>query len=116
MGENEKPEGGQPVLSEETINAFVETLNEIVNVSTQALSVVAEAFSKIGRKLSENIKRNGAALVDALLYANNDNPKWWHLYKHAKKARTRKKYRNKLLKQYLRKVEIAKTVRDSLND
>ena len=116
MGENEKPEGGQPVLSEETINAFVETINKMVEVGTQALEVVAVAVAEIGRKVSRQLKVFGNGVVDEILYRANDNPKWWHLYKHAKKARTRKKYRNKLFKQYLRKVKAEKIARDSLND
>ena len=116
MVEDEKAEGSKLTLSPETINAFVETVEKIGEVTTQALSVVAEAFAEIGRKVSRQLKVFGTGLVDELLYEANDNPKWWHLYKHAKKARTRKKYRNKLFKQYLRKVEVAKMVRDSLND
>lgn len=116
MDENEKPESGKFTLSPETLNAFVETLNKIVDVSTQALSVVAEAFAEIGRKVSRQLKVFGTGLVDELLYEANDNPKYWHLYKHAKKARTRKKYRNKLFRQYLKKVEAAKIARESLNE
>lgn len=37
----------------------------------------------------------------------NDHPKWWHLYKHAKKARTRKKYRRRLMQQLVTKLAAA---------
>lgn len=116
MVEDEKTESVRFELSPETINAFVETVEKIGEVTTQALSVVAEAFAEIGRKVSHKLKIFGTGLVDELLYAANDNPKWWHLYKHAKKARTRKKYKNKLYRQYLKKLEIAKIARESLND
>lgn len=43
-----------------------------------------------------------AELKAAALYYANEHPKWWHLYKHAKKARTRKKYRRRLMEQLLR--------------
>ena len=43
-----------------------------------------------------------AELKAAARYYANDNPKYWHLYKHAKKARTRKKYQRRLMKHLLR--------------
>lgn len=41
-----------------------------------ALEIAAESLSKF---------------MDAMLYSVNTHPKWWHLYKHAKKYRVRKK-------------------------
>ena len=65
---------------------------ECLNKITKQLN---EAFKKIKQKLV----RNTEYLIDHLLYEANDNPRWWHLYKHAKKARTRKKYKRLLMKQ-----------------
>lgn len=46
-------------------------------------------------------------LMDRMLFEANDNPKWWHLYKHAKKYRTRKKYRRRLMQQLFSKMGAA---------
>ena len=47
--------------------------------------------------------------LDGLLYAANANPRWWHLYKHARKARTRKKYRRLLMLQLRSTLEADET-------
>ena len=73
------------------------------------------AFCKLAEGLKETIKRISAymaekskQLVDVLFYVMNDNPKWWHLYKYAKKARTRKKYRHLLMKQLRARYQLEK--------
>lgn len=38
-------------------------------------------------------------VLDDLIRNTHGNPKWWHLYKHAKKYRTRKKYCGLLVEQ-----------------
>lgn len=66
-----------------------------------------KAFHKfvaaIGKAAAEVVDK----FVDAMLYQANDRPKWWHLYKHAKKRRTRKKYRRLLMQQLTRKLAAA---------
>ena len=44
---------------------------------------------------------------DPLLYSVNAHPKWWHLYKHAKKYRVRKKYRKRLMQQLIESLRAA---------
>lgn len=44
---------------------------------------VAGEFAKIA---AESLSK----FMDAMLYSVNAHPKWWHLYKHAKKYRVRK--------------------------
>jgi len=67
-----------------TIEKITETWEKIVEVFKKAWEVVKDFFS---------------SLTDALIKATARNPKHYHLYKHAKKRRTRKKYRNKLLRE-----------------
>ena len=45
--------------------------------------------------------------MDAMLYSVNTHPKWWHLYKHAKKYRVRKKYRKRLMQQLIESLRAA---------
>ena len=56
-----------------------------------------EIIKKAVEKLAEWIKN-----VIPVLYQPCTNPKWWHLYKHAKKSRTRKKYKRLIVRQWLR--------------
>nr|DAW23129.1 MAG TPA: Large polyvalent-protein-associated domain 15 [Caudoviricetes sp.] len=77
-----------------------ESVKSWINEAAKALSKFAAAISKTAAEAVNN-------LVDAMLYNANDHPKWWHLYKHAKKRRTRKKYRRLLMQQLTRKLAAA---------
>lgn len=79
-----------------------------VSSNTQISDIVTlanalEAFGKAAAVGSEVINH----CMDNLLYNANDHPKWWHLYKHARKYRTRKKYRRRLLQQLISRLEAA---------
>lgn len=73
----------------------------------QALREFADWAADVLRKVAAATAKTASDLVDSLLYTANEHPKWWRLYKHAKKARTRKKYRRRLMQQLLRKLEAA---------
>lgn len=77
-----------------------ESVKSWVNEAVKALGKIAAAIGKAAATAVNN-------LVDAMLYNANDRPKWWHLYKHAKKRRTRKKYRRLLMQQLTRKLAAA---------
>ena len=79
---------------------FWESVRSWVNEAAKALGKLMAAIGKAAAEAVNN-------LVDAMLYNANDRPKWWHLYKHAKKRRTRKKYRRLLMKQLTRKLSAA---------
>lgn len=79
---------------------FWESVRSWVNEAAKALG---KLMAVIGKAAAEAVNN----LVDAMLYNANDRPKWWHLYKHAKKRRTRKKYRRLLMKQLTRKLAAA---------
>ena len=76
-------------------------IDKVFNVVTQVLRDFSEWAAGVIKKAAEAIRRNVDAYMDALLYTANTHPKWWHLYKHAKKARTRKKYRRRLMQQLI---------------
>lgn len=96
MGENmnqlESMELTSP-LTPEQIKAF-----EIL--AQNALELYERIFEAL-RELANVVTKIVNNIVDKLLHFTNDNPKWWHLYKHAKKYRTRKKYRNRLMRKLL---------------
>lgn len=77
-----------------------ESVKNWVNEAAKALGKIAAAIGKAAATAVNNF-------VDAMLYNANDRPKWWHLYKHAKKRRTRKKYRRLLMQQLTRKLAAA---------
>lgn len=79
---------------------FWESVRSWVNEAAKALGKLMAAIGKAAAEAVNN-------LVDAMLYNANDRPKWWHLYKHAKKRRTCKKYRRLLMQQLTRKLAAA---------
>ena len=64
------------------IDAFIEAVPAIVNAIVEALPPLVDVTAKAVE----------AALKEVA------TPKEWHLMNHAKKARTRKKYRNRLIR------------------
>lgn len=64
----------------------------------------AQALVEMWRRVRAQLLKNMAKFMDGLLYAANTNPKWWHLYKHSKKRRVRKKYRDRLMRQLNQKL------------
>ena len=69
---------------------------------TESFKLIGEAFNLALGAAAETCAKIIAGLAhvyiysDAMLAAACDNPKHWHLYKHSKKLRVRKKYRNEL--------------------
>lgn len=82
--------------------AIVETLKPAFEELARIYREFAEWAAEVLRKVAAVAGERAAKFIEAELYFANDNPKWWHLYKHAKKARTRKKYRRRLMEQLLR--------------
>lgn len=108
MGENmNQPEGsrlyieGQPVEWDGNLPEL-EPLEE--PEASESLERLAQAACEVCERILELSKiwsNTKNSFMDYMLCVVNDNPKWWHLYKHAKKRRTRKKYRNRLMRQLL---------------
>lgn len=96
-------------LAPESAAAIVELLKPVRDKAVQALQQLLEAM----RNASAIVCEKASKLIEAEMYYANDNPRWWHLYKHAKKARTRKKYRRLLMKQLLRKLRDAEKKKEA---
>lgn len=98
-------------ISPEQAAAIVEAirpkLKKVAEHIAKALRQFAEWAGEVLSKVVTAVRQNVNDYMDELLYNANDHPKWWHLYKHAKKARTRKKYQRRLMQQLCRKLEAA---------
>ena len=92
-----------------------EQIKMLAEALTPALQTIAEVVNKLFEHIAAVIKHMADAsgiayetmnkVVDAMLYSAADNPKHWHLYKRAKKARTRKKYKRLLMRQLCEKIQ-----------
>ena len=114
------PELRSPPSMELTLTITPDTAAAILNAVQPAALRFFEALVNAAREAWAGIKRAAKAAgkimarlagrcMDAMLYQANDNPKWWHYYKHAKKWRVRKKYRRRLEKQLYSKLLAAAT-------
>lgn len=94
-------------ITKETAPAFLQVAQEGIERATQAIQKFGEWLLEAVRTAARIVRESVDKFVDAMLYKANDHPKWWHLYKHAKKARTRKKYRRRLMQQLTAKLAAA---------
>lgn len=78
---------------------FAAAVKEAVERINEILRKCVEAFKRWWWRVACRMNE----YIEAQMFHANDRPRWWHLYKHAKKYRTRKKYRHLLMKQLLRK-------------
>lgn len=89
------------------VAAVKPVIDKAFDAVAQALRDFSEWAAGVIKKAAEVMRRNVDNYLDALLYTANTHPKWWHLYKHAKKARTRKKYRRRLMQQLAERLRAA---------
>lgn len=74
-----------------TLTQFEDVVNAVVPVISQAISQIVEMAMSVAAAV-------GPVMFDAILCTIEVYPEYRHYYKHAKKFRTRKKYRNRLWK------------------
>ncbi len=96
-------------IEPETAAAIANTIHSTVERVAAKLRQIWEAIGQKFRQAAAIADNRVSEFMDALLYQANDNPKWWHLYKHAKKYRTRKKYKRRLMQQLQVKLAAAGT-------
>ena len=85
-----------------------EAVKKVLDKAVEVLQPIWERLVETYRDAKVCAYKGVRDALDALLYAANDNPKWWHIYTHTKKRRTRKKYRDKLMRQLVVKLATAK--------
>lgn len=71
---------------------YVALFNNVFDNVNEAVRLICEAI--------KHIFKNIANIANELfeIWKNHIPRKWWHLYKHAKKARVRKKYYNRIFR------------------
>ena len=87
-----------------TVSENIEQTLTLTPEQAAAIIEATKAATTALAGLAKTIKQWANCLTDRMLYKANDNPKWWHLYKHAKKYRTRKKYRHRFMQQLHKKL------------
>ena len=119
MGDNmSQPVEQLPTVSESTkltlspeqteaINRLVQTVNEVCERIFEVTVKLAEWVSEVIGEVAAALTLTVNDFMDRLIYEANANPRWWLLYRHAKKHRTRKKYRRLLMKQLLSQLRAA---------
>ena len=76
-------------FANEKMTAVIEAFTAAIPVFINALREAAEGIVRLARQFGIGMDEQMKAVAA---------PKEWHLLNHAKKARTRKKYRNRLLR------------------
>ena len=83
------------ISTEEAVAILNEKLLAVINAITAAIPTIVSAM----RETVENIIRLAKQFrIDEELLRAVATPKEWHLMNHARKTRTRKKYRNRLIR------------------
>lgn len=91
-------------IGPEGAEKLAETLKAAIERAAEATRKIMDAIVAAFKKAAAAAAKAMSDFVDSLLYKANDHPKWWHLYKHAKKYRVRKKYRRRLMQQLIDKL------------
>ena len=78
-------------ISPETMQQILEAFGRVAEAAKEMARALMEAFKPI----IDWVKKTAERFIEALA-AGIVPRKWLHLAKHAKKARTRKKYRNRI--------------------
>lgn len=76
------------------INRVFTTIADLTRLVTEIVVATAKQFAPVIREAAKTCR----SCYDVMLKEAAPDPKWWHYYRHAKKARVRKKYRHRLEK------------------
>lgn len=79
--------------------ALLDALADAMKAAARAVRQLMDELAERFQKFRQYARKAVDTFVDSLLYRANTHPKWWHLYKHARKWRTRKKYKRLLMRQ-----------------
>lgn len=81
--------------TEEAVAVLNEKLPALINAITAAIPAIVDAMRNAIEKFAEMAKQID---IDEKILKPVATPKEWNMMNHAKKSRTRKKYRNRLIK------------------
>lgn len=103
----------EDAFTAEMLQPLVEAMTDLVRKLAEAIAPVIEKLARAITAAVKNITKQINAIWEELLHSVATR-KEWHLYKHAKKRRTRKKYKNRLTKRLL--AMMAKRTEDDENE
>ena len=81
----------------------LQRMKEALDAVAESIKVVADAVMQVVKQITDNLCKTFSGWWDSILKCFG-NKRVVHLAFHAKKKRTRKKNRNRLLKEFLRMV------------
>ena len=90
-------------IAQEVVKAVQPAIDYAVKKAREFIDWAIQAAGEFAKNAAESLSK----FMDAMLYSVNTHPKWWHLYKHAKKYRVRKKYRKRLMQQLIESLRAA---------
>ena len=93
----------QETEPQEVVKAVQPAIDYAVKKAREFIDWAIQAAGEFAKNAAESLSK----FMDAMLYSVNTHPKWWHLYKHAKKYRVRKKYRKRLMQQLIESLRAA---------
>jgi hypothetical protein len=100
----------KPDADPEWVKQFIASMKRAAEVLAEFFRKAVETVKRIADALAKTFRQHKDEFMDAAMLAASPPPKWWHLYKHAKKARVRKKYRGKLMDNLLATLQAAGTI------
>ena len=90
-------------ITQEVVKTVRPAIDYAVKKAHEFTGWAIQTAGELAKLAAESLSK----FMDAMLYSVNTHPKWWHLYKHAKKYRVRKKYRKRLMQQLVESLRAA---------
>lgn len=90
-------------IAQEVVKTVQPAIDYAAKKAREFIDWAVQAAGEFAKIAAESLSK----FMDAMLYSVNTHPKWWHLYKHAKKYRVRKKYRKRLMQQLVESLRAA---------
>lgn len=90
-------------IAQEVVKTVRPAIDYAVKKAHEFTGWAIQTAGELAKLAAESLSK----FMDAMLYSVNAHPKWWHLYKHAKKYRVRKKYRKRLMQQLVESLRAA---------
>lgn len=90
-------------IAQEVVKTIQPAIDYAAQKAREFIDWAIQTAGELAKLAAESLSK----FMDAMLYSVNTHPKWWHLYKHAKKYRVRKKYRKRLMRQLIESLRAA---------
>lgn len=90
-------------IAQEVVKTVRPAIDYAVKKAHEFTGWAIQTAGELAKLAAESLSK----FMDAMLYSVNAHPKWWHLYKRAKKYRVRKKYRKRLMQQLVESLRAA---------